>query len=80
MPEDIHYNNQKIYCHKNKLPLFASSSCNHLYSWNSSRDNYGVLQSLGEMLVEKYGEEEAFKVSSSTHITSCPGCGRSWCD
>ncbi len=40
----------------------------------------GVLQTLGESLFEKYGAEEAFRVSASTHIISCPGCGKSWCD
>lgn len=81
MAEDIHYENQRIYCENNKLPFFASRNCNHSYGWNRERDNHGVLQTLGEILVEKYGsEEEAFKISSSTHIISCPGCCRSWCD
>jgi hypothetical protein len=80
MPEDIHYSNQKMYCENNKLPLFASSSCDHSYGWNKHRDNYNELQTLGEILIGKYGEDEAFKISSSTHIISCPGCSRSWCD
>jgi len=78
MSEDIHYENQRIYCENNKVPFFASSSCNHVNGWN--RNNEGVLQTLGEILVERYGEDEAFKISSGTHIISCPGCSRSWCD
>jgi len=78
--EDIHYENQRIYCENNKLPLFASRSCNHSYGWNRDRDNHGVLQSLGEILVERYGEDKALELSSSSHIISCPGCSRSWCD
>ena len=78
--KDIHYENQKLFCNNSKVPLFASSSCSHQYRWNVDRDNYGKLQTLGEMLVEKYGEEKAFKISSDTHITGCPICGRSWCD
>jgi hypothetical protein len=79
MPEDIYYNNQRIFCEKNKYPLFASGSCDHTYSWVRD-ERYGKLQTLGEMLVERYGEEEAFRISSSTHIISCPTCCRSWCD
>ena len=78
--EDIHYENQRIYCENNKLPLFASRSCNHSYGWNRDRDNHGVLQSLGEILVQRYGEDKALELSSSSHIISCPGCSRSWCD
>ena len=77
---DIHYENQRIFCEHNKVPFFASSSCNHSYGWNRDRDNYYKLQSLGEILIERYGEEEALHISSSRHITSCPGCSRSWCD
>ena len=78
--EDIHYENQRIYCENNKLPLFASRSCNHSYGWNRERDNYGVLQTLGEILVQRYGKDKALELSSSSHIISCPGCSRSWCD
>lgn len=77
--DNIHYDNQRAYCKANSVPMFASSSCNHTYGWVMD-DRYGNLQTLTEMLIEKYGEEEAFKVASSTHIISCPGCGRSWCD
>lgn len=74
-----HYENQKLFCEANKLPLFASTSCNHMYPWVQD-ERYGNLQTLSEMLVERYGEEEAFRISSSSHITSCPACSRSWCD
>lgn len=77
--KDIYYENQRLFCEQNKLPLFAYSSCDHTYSWVRD-ERYGKRQTLGEMLVEKYGEEDAFKVSASSHITSCPGCCRSWCD
>ena len=76
---DVYYENQRIFCEQNKLPLFAYRSCNHTYQWVSD-DRYGKNQSLGEMLVEKHGEEDAFIVSASTHIISCPTCCRSWCD
>ena len=76
---DIHYDNQKQFCKDNHVPMFASSSCSHHYPW--VRDElYGKTQSLGEMLVEKYGEDKAFEISAGSHIISCPGCGRSWCD
>lgn len=79
--EDIHFSNQEVYCRENKVPLFAYTHCSHSYPWNRERDNYGIRQSLGEILLDRYGsEEEAFKMSSSTHITGCPSCGRSWCD
>jgi hypothetical protein len=78
--EDIYYENQRLFCETNKVPFFASSSCSHQYGWNKDRSNYGKRQTLGEILIERYGEKEAFKISASTHITSCPGCGRSWCD
>jgi hypothetical protein len=61
-----HYDNQRIFCEQNNVPFFAHSKCNQ--------------QTLSEMLVERYGDEEAFIISSSTHITSCPVCSRSWCD
>jgi hypothetical protein len=76
---DIYYDNQRLFCEQNKLPLFAYESCNHMYGWVRG-NKYGNKQTLGEMLVEKFGEEDAFKVSASTHIISCPGCCRSWCD
>ena len=71
--EDIHYQNQKQYCQQNKVPMFASSSCSHTYSW--VRDNlYGKEQTLGEMLVDKYGHDRAFIMSSkdrkSTRLNS----------
>jgi hypothetical protein len=79
--EDLYYENQRIFCEQKKVPLFASRSCDHSYGWNRERDNHGVLQTLGEILLERYGsEDEASRISSSTHITGCPGCGRSWCD
>lgn len=77
--DNIHYDNQKLYCETNKLPFFASSSCNHTYGWVRD-DRYGKLQTLSEMLVEKHGDDKAFIISSSSHIISCPTCGRSWCD
>ena len=81
MAEDVHYENQRIFCEQNKVPLFAYTHCSHSYPWNIENNNYAVRQSLGEILLDRYGsEEEAFKTSSSTHITGCPGCGRSWCD
>lgn len=81
MAEDIHYENQRIYCENNKLPLFSNRSCDHSYPWNTESDTYGVRQSLGDMLVERHGSEKgAFFVSSNSHILSCPSCGKSWCD
>ena len=80
MKNDVYYQNQELFCRERKLPLFAYSNCSHRYRWMTNSDKYGVNQTLGEMLVEKYGEEEAFKISASTHITSCPCCSRSWCD
>jgi hypothetical protein len=77
--EDIYYENQKVYCERNNLPMFASQSCNHTYPWVRG-EKFGKRQTFGEMLVEKFGEKEAAIVSSSELITSCPGCGRSWCD
>lgn len=76
---DPYYENQRVYCKTNNVPLFAYESCNHMYKW-VPRDTYGHTQSLGEMLVQKYGEEEAFKISAGTHIIGCPTCSRSWCD
>lgn len=76
---DIYYNNQKIYCEQNKLPMFASSSCSHMYSWIQD-ERYGNIQTLGEMLVERHGEQRAFQISASTHITGCPVCSRAWDD
>jgi hypothetical protein len=76
---DTYYENQKVFCKQNNLPMFASSKCDHRYDWIRD-DRYGKLQTFGEMLVEKYGEKEAFIVSSSSHIISCPACCRSWCD
>jgi hypothetical protein len=80
MQKDIYYENQRIYCENNKLPFFASRSCNHSYGWNRDRDNYGKLQTLREILVERYGIDDALELSSTSHIISCPGCSRSWCD
>lgn len=76
---DPHYQNQKLYCETNRVPFFASSSCSHMYPWIHD-ERYGNRQSLGEMLVERYGEEKAFELSAGSHITSCPVCSRSWCD
>jgi hypothetical protein len=77
--EDIHYQNQRLFCEKQNIPMFANQSCSHTYS-GVQGELYGKRQTLGEMLVEKYGAEEAFKISAGNHIISCPGCGRSWCD
>lgn len=79
MTEDIFFENQRKYCKDNNVPLFASYTCNHTYPWVRD-DLYGKTQTLGDMLVDKYGEEKAFAISSSTHIISCPACNRSWCD
>lgn len=76
---DIYFNNQKIYCEKNKLPLFAHTKCSHNYQWVQDK-RYGNTQTLGEMLVEKHGDQKAFLVSSSSHITACPVCSRAWDD
>ena len=76
---DIHYENQKIYCKNRNVPMFANSACSHDYPW--VRDElYGNRKSFGEMLVDKYGEEQSIIISSSEHIISCPSCCRSWCD
>ncbi len=77
---DVHYENQKLYCINNNLPMFVSRRCSHRNSWSFDKGNEGVLQTLGESLIDKYGFEEAFKVSAGNHIISCPGCGKSWCD
>ncbi len=77
---NIHFDNQELFCKNNNVPLFAYKSCNHSYPWMENNEKYNNLQTLSEMLVERYGDEEAFIVSSSTHITSCPICSRSWCD
>ena len=77
--DNIHYDNQRIYCNNNDVPFFASSSCNHEYDWVSDH-RYGHLQTLSEMLIERYGDDKAFVIASSSHITSCPICNRSWCD
>jgi hypothetical protein len=79
MSKDIYFKNQSIFCKQNNLPLFASTSCSHMYNWVTG-DKYGNLQSFGEMLVEKYGDEEAFIISAGTHVISCPSCSKSWCD
>lgn len=75
---DIYYENQELYCKRNNEPFFAPKSCNHMYRWIRD-DRYGKLQTLGEMLVEKYGDK-AFEISAGTHIISCPICCKSWCD
>jgi hypothetical protein len=75
------YDNQRIYCNKESLPLFASQKCSHQYPWMKGRSEYGKEQTLTEMLVEKYGTlDKALVVSASELITGCPGCGRTWCD
>ena len=75
---DVYYQAQKEYCTREKVPMFASSSCNHMERWIHD-DRYGKLQSLGEIMVEKYGDNALLK-ASSTHIISCPTCNKSWCD
>ena len=75
--EDILYDNQKLYCSNNNLPLFAHKSCHHNVSWGGDYSNAPT--DFGDMLVSKYGEEEALKKSYS-HIISCPICSKTWCD
>ena len=77
---DIHYENQKIYCANNKLPLFAHSICHHNYSWKSYEDVKDAPTKLGDILIDKYGKEKAFEISAGSLITSCPFCCKSWCD
>jgi len=77
---NIHHDNQRVYCINNNVPFFASSSCSHTSKWMIDDDRYAKEQTLSDMLVQEYGEEKAFVISSSTHITGCPVCGRSWCD
>lgn len=77
---DAHYENQRLYCKTNNLPFFASKSCNHINDWSFRKGNEGIAQTLGESLVEKYGEDEAFKIAADSHIISCPSCCKSWCD
>ena len=55
MTIDVHYENQKLYCNNNNLPMFASQRCSHINSWSFNKGNEGVLQTLGESLIEKYG-------------------------
>jgi hypothetical protein len=78
--EDIYYENQRLYAERNHLPLFASKQCSHRHKWMVGKEKYGKTQTFGEMLIEIYGEEKAAIISSSELITSCPICGRSWCD
>lgn len=78
--DDIYYQNQKLFCKTNNLPLFANKTCSHGYRWMQGNPQYNKSQTLGEMLVAKYGSEKAFIVSSSELITGCPSCGRTWCD
>ena len=60
MTIDVHYENQKLYCNNNNLPMFASQRCSHINSWSFNKGNEGVLQTLGESLIEKYGGQKAF--------------------
>lgn len=62
---------QKEYCEKNKLPHFAPTR----YCWSCNRDIY-----------EEYVRESGFTTgisvqqASSSLITGCPHCHRSYCD
>jgi hypothetical protein len=76
---DIYYENQKLFCKKERLPLFANETCSHRYKWVRS-ELYGKIMTLGEMLEEIHGPEKAAIISSSELITGCPMCGRTWCD
>lgn len=80
MNADIYYDNQRLFCNTNNYPLFAHTYCDHTPKWMVDDDRYTKRQTLGEMLVECYGEEQAAIVSAGSHITSCPVCSKSWCD
>lgn len=62
------YDNQILFCKKNKLPLFAYRQC------------FSCKVKLNDYLIEKRGLEEALLYSASTLITGCPKCGQTWCD
>lgn len=62
------YSNQSLYCQKYNFPLFAFKACPHCN------------KNLTEVLIEKRGLEDALIYSATTLITSCPNCGKTWCD
>lgn len=65
--EDLALRIQTEYARLNKVPVFANSSC------------FKCNKTLTEMLLQKHGIDWV-KVASSSLITACPGCGRTWCD
>ena len=75
--KDIYYENQILACKRNKYPLFASRQCFHDVPWSGNYHDKPT--QFGEMLVHKYGEEEAWKQSNTPQI-DCPICHKSWCD
>jgi hypothetical protein len=71
------YENQKVFCEQNKLPLFANRSCSHDVSWGG--DYHDKPTEFDDMLRDRYGEQAEI-ISMSQHIISCPVCWKSWCD
>lgn len=59
---------QRKFCEEKKYPMFMPSngSC-----WWCGKDVTAR---------RNQSEEEAFKTASTTHITGCPHCHRSFCD
>ena len=73
------YKNQKVYCETHNIPLFASEGCSHEYPWMRKEPEYGVYQTLTEMLKRREGNTNPL-LGGTHHITGCPICHRSWCD
>lgn len=66
---DARYNNQRLYCEKHNVPLFAPQTCSHYVRWGdyheAPKDIFEVIDDITSM---------------STHIISCPICHKSFCD
>ena len=69
---DARYNNQKIYCKNNNLPMFAGRECSHDVTWGNEKEQYQRTNDYWDVITDEQ--------SMGEHIISCPVCHKSFCD
>lgn len=75
---DARFENQRIFCRNHNVPMFANRFCSHDVTWselgNGDGSRYeGKNHDIWAAYITDYQ-------SMTTHIVSCPVCGKSFCD
>ena len=62
------FDNQMLYCERNKLPMFAYKNCPN------------CKLSLQSIMTKRYGSLQQAELKASSELFTGCNCGMSWCD